>query len=710
MSGLRGIGMLPWDRNVAVVYEEGDLVTGQIVHETTRESLDESMPTVQGVFKKSSRKRLKPQHITITNGNDQFYPTPDKLAGMMLAGIDWDKIETILEPSAGKGDLLMAATKASAINNRHRRRDIGLEADCIEIDPYLRRILEYNFSEESVQELRERYRELDKTTWSSTRTQAEKEEHKRLLYRIKAVDSVDMRIIHDDLLTYKGGKRYHLILMNPPFSEGDLHLLKALELQKYGGQIICLLNTQTILDPNSKRKRLLVQQLEKYKAKITFVENAFSKSSDAERTAEVDVAIIKVSIPFTRRESTIYERMKKAQEQDEGRCDNTRDSSTHNRNNECDEDNGENSGIGIKNNRRHEYTDLAPSDFAEYMVAQFNLEVSAGMELIHEYDALVPYMMTDLPGQTNSFRNEPILNLYVGRQTLYNGVESINRYLREVRYKYWRVLLNNDQVIGRLTSKLQDEYRNSVGKMSDYDFSIFNITQIMAEIKSQIVVGVKESIMTLFDTLTTAYSYYPECKNNIHYFNGWKTNKAHKIGKKSILPSYGIFSNWDARKDCINSYEASKQLSDIEKVFNYLDGRMLAPVSLGNVLNRAEMTGQTKNIECKYFKVDFYKKGTMHIKFTDQEIVDRMNIYVAQNRNWLPPYYGKMDYEDMCDEGKAVVDEFQGKAAYGKVMSNKEFYLAEVGMTVAIGELGINDITSSNLLVDGSKGSGSVAA
>ena len=36
--------------------------------------------------------------------NKDFYPTPSTLAGKMLAKVDWKKVNTILEPSAGKGD------------------------------------------------------------------------------------------------------------------------------------------------------------------------------------------------------------------------------------------------------------------------------------------------------------------------------------------------------------------------------------------------------------------------------------------------------------------------------------------------------------------------------------------------------------------------------------------------------------------------------
>ena len=44
--------------------------------------------------------------------NNTFYPTPETLANKMLEGIDFTCIQTVLEPSAGKGDLIAAVQKA----------------------------------------------------------------------------------------------------------------------------------------------------------------------------------------------------------------------------------------------------------------------------------------------------------------------------------------------------------------------------------------------------------------------------------------------------------------------------------------------------------------------------------------------------------------------------------------------------------------------
>ena len=103
---------------------------------------------------------------------------------------------------------------------------------------------------------------------------------------------------------------------------------------------------------------------------------------------------------------------------------------------------------------------------------------------------------------------------------------------------------------------------------------------------------------------------------------------------------------------------------------------MTAEVNLENELRKSFEQGITKNIACKFFRATFYKKGTVHITFTCPELIDRFNIYAAQNRGWLPPSYGKKSYKDMTAEEKTVIDSFQGEKAYNEVLAKSDYYLA----------------------------------
>ena len=590
--------------------------------------------------------------LTVTEGDDhQFYPTPDDVAGKMLAGIDWSYIQNILEPSAGNGNLVLAAIKAHAANTR---RDSPLAIDCIEIDPYLRAILKQNAEVEWVRPLHERRKYIDDLPYEERRPFLE--ELSDVRSKLSALDTATVNIIHDNFLTYHGWRQYQLIIMNPPFAEGDLHLLKALELQKDGGSIACLLNAETIRNPYTGTRQILQRELNKYGAQIKFVKDAFR---DAERRADVDVAIVRITIP-TREEkkSDIWERMDKAAREEQPEF--------------------------------AEVTDLVIGDFVEQAVMRFRVEVSSCKELIRQYYALRPYMTEELD-PTSIYGKKSILTLTVGQETNYEQLVNVDKLLKAIRLKYWRALFKNEKFIGRLTSAVRERYMQKVDDMAEYDFTLFNIRTIMAEMGAQVVDGVKGAILSLFDTLTAEHSWYPECNRNKHYFNGWAANKAHKIGKKSIIPTYGMFATHSWNHDTFEVNNAYKVLSDIEKVFDYLSGAMTDEHDILERLKIANANGKTRNIPLKYFDVDLYKKGTTHIKYRDMDLIDKMNIYAARNKNWLPPNYGRTTYSEMTTEEKEVVESFQGAEAYAKVMARSDFFLSEPTRSVA-------------MLTDGSEG------
>ena len=55
-------------------------------------------------------------------------------------------------------------------------------------------------------------------------------------------------LVGTDFLTFWPDEKYDLIIMNPPFASGEAHLLHAWEILDHG-DIVCLLNEQTLLNP-----------------------------------------------------------------------------------------------------------------------------------------------------------------------------------------------------------------------------------------------------------------------------------------------------------------------------------------------------------------------------------------------------------------------------------------------------------------------------
>lgn len=531
--------------------------------------------------------------------NKDFYPTPRSVAEKMLEGIDMTKVFDILEPSAGKGDLA-DAVKAYNDRNDHGYYSKKVYIDTIEIEPELRAILK------------------DK----------------------------EYRVVHNDFLTFSTYKQYDMIIMNPPFSDGDKHLLKAISMmERTGGWVISLLNAETLLNQCTNTRKELAVKLTDLGADVKFYKDAFK---DAERKTSVDIAIVRVKIPRPNRQPLILTDLRKAED--------------------------ENKSIG------GEFSGIVVDDLIQSAVARFNFEAAAGMRLIDEYEAMIPYMST-------SFEEEgeepyPILHLVAPKDT--EGGRR-NGYLQALRMKYWDELFSNKEFSGSLTSNLQNEFRSKVNELKDYDFSLYNIYSIRLQMAQQMCSGVEETILNLFEEFSHKYAWSTEFDKNIHYYNGWKTNSAYKINKKVIVLLQGwrdMQFSWGGFKP--THYDVVHYLRDVEKVFNYLDDGSTVGADLTYLLQVAEDTGVSKKIETKYFYITFYKKGTCHLEFKDQRLLDKFNIFGSQKKGWLPPSYGKAKYEDMTKEEQEVVDQFQGREDYEKVFKEKEYYLFDSSKIMAL--------------------------
>lgn len=173
----------------------------------------------------------------------QFYPTPYAIAKKMIEPYD-DLIKAgavVLDPSAGKGDLLKAAGYLIA-NDYRTKRETKLLA--VEIDPNLQAVLKQE----------------------------------------------KFRVIGDDWTKYSGHYHFDIVLMNPPFADGAEHLLLAWE-RLTAGHIACLLNAQTIKNTHTSERQLLAQIIADNGGTVEYLGDCFSS---AERRTGVEVALVRL--------------------------------------------------------------------------------------------------------------------------------------------------------------------------------------------------------------------------------------------------------------------------------------------------------------------------------------------------------------------------------------------------------------------------------
>lgn len=176
-----------------------------------------------------------------------FFPTPKQLIVKMLEDYkDKPLPKNILEPSAGKGDIidyLNEATKGTS------------NLYCYEIVPELQNILK---------------------------------------------TKPNCQLLGDDFLNHQENIKFDLIIMNPPFDRGVEHVLNAWEILKDGGEIIALLNKHSYFNAYNSH-RLKFRTLVDNFGSIEDLGTCFD--SNVERTARVDVVLVKI----TRKSNKYYQ-------------------------------------------------------------------------------------------------------------------------------------------------------------------------------------------------------------------------------------------------------------------------------------------------------------------------------------------------------------------------------------------------------------------
>lgn len=509
--------------------------------------------------------------------NPDLYPTPEWLIKKMLNKVDFrnQKIKNILEPSAGLGNII-------DVINSDINRNSNYNICAIELDNKCRNVL--------------------------------------LSKNVKVIDS--------DFLAYNGLEQFDLIIANFPFSDGDSHLHKALDVL-FSGQIVCLLNAETIKNPYSNSRKDLVSKLNKLDAKIEYIQNAFS---DADRKTNVETALIYIS-KIRDVETELFNDI----ESSEDSFDELKDS-----------------------------FEVATKDNIGNIVKRYNQDketvTSQIMDFYKNYKKVSKYLTLAVIGEDIQRHSQ---NVKEEAGDLTNIMKNkLNHFIAKLKRDYWLEAMQLKEISEKLTSKKKQELSSELNKYCNMDFTENNIKIFISNLMANYPKMIEEAIDEMFDKFTQ-YAFRDgrntnnEYSKNIYMFNGWKTNTAFKVNKKIILPFSAEYGN---------RLYSDKQnfLNDIDMVFNYFDDKGIENSLLEyteptgyktniSTTNTAEIVagnlalGITKNIKTRYFTITFYLKGTVHLVFNDLEMLRRFNIYVGKKRNYLPSDYGYTEKQEFKD-------------------------------------------------------------
>ena len=426
--------------------------------------------------------------MTTPNDSLDFYPTPDSLAFDMVFSLREVKSgfttypKPILEPSAGDG-ALARQVHALAFNVHH-------DYKTGEVDQY--------------DKGKARNAELDCIELSSD---------------FRAVLKKDgFRVVHDNFLTFRPTTKYAAIVMNPPFSEGARHLLKALDVMQDGGKVRCLLNAETLRNPCTNERKELAAKLEELHATVKYIPDAFK---NARRAARVEVALVSVDIPEREPVSRIRLDLK----------------------NETAE--------RLKENP--EFAALVSSDPITAAIERYNAAAEGVRRIYEEYNGIKSLFSSAGAGK----KENPVMAF----------TKSYNDAIRELRGMYWKQLFEMPQLFDAMTYEMQQDYQKRIKELEGYDFSAYNILTVREEISRNLLSSIDHEIIKLFDDWTNLH-YNDEYSKNVHYYSGWCTNSAYKINRKVIFRC-NAFDTYDGR--FCPRYNATGHVAQIERVLHFLD-------------------------------------------------------------------------------------------------------------------------------------------
>ena len=472
--------------------------------------------------------------------NPEFYPTPAWLADLMTAKLRGVTVNSVLEPQAGKGDL------AEACRRRFGQR---VQLECIEVEPEL----------------------------------------------IAILHSKNMSVVGFDWLEYDGTPYYDAIIMNPPFSNGDEHLLKAWDFMQ-DGHIVCLLNAETVRNPFSARRQRLKSLIEQY-GTVEYHEGAFK---EAERATNVDVAIVHLTKPAVKEDDfDLWGDM--APEQDHG--DTTVDS----------------------------LNALVLPDKLGNMERFYNMSIKHMTEAFREIARAERYMKA---GGFNLFAGYDSVMKPIMASAATNTKLAQANLVRELKKKAWEKVFNMMDFHRWLDKKQREEFMTEVARNSTIPFTAANIKGTAENVFLQRNKLFLKSLANVFELLCR----YAE--NNRYHHEGWKTNSGYKINKKVIFP-YGC--TWDKIMEYFTPPRWGGMhdfYTDLDRVLCVLAGKDFSKcVTIGHALEerfeqirKGECAETDRYCESDFFRIRFFKKGTVHLEFKDLDLLATFNKKAAEGR------------------------------------------------------------------------------
>jgi hypothetical protein len=517
---------------------------------------------------------------------EDFWPTPRPVARGMVNAISKDA-QYFLEPSAGMGHLADVIKKPYTWEEARDEIKREREEDGETFDP----------ADKDCRSIRRRAGDDDNYERKVEIDVIEPQpEFCHVLY------GKEYTLVGHDFLNYEGVSYYDAIVMNPPFSEGDKHLLKAWDFL-YKGEIVCLLNKETINNPYTETRQRLVKLVMEH-GNVKQLGYCFAQ---AERASNVEVVQV-----YLKKEAP----------------DDTFDlwateSGTQEDNPEV-ESSPDNNFVALRDNLAN-------------MVRWYEL---ANRHFIKGFEELRRGMLYVRQNKIDGSYYEDRKDYgSIAAQALSSSHAARTDFLRKHRKDAWKSVFRQMQFQKWLDSKQQDKMMAQVSRDANYPFTVENIKGTLENVFLSRKKLFEQSVANVFDELCShaiENGCGPEVPAGTRDWNraGWKTNDTYKVNERLVFPHGvrfdGYFSTGWGDSDRI--------YTDLDRILCVLDAeRFEECYTVGGALQRAFGLNRSQpgTCESQYFEIRYFKKGTVHLKWKRRDLLESFNKTAAAGKKWL---------------------------------------------------------------------------
>ena len=443
---------------------------------------------------------------------------------------------------------------------------------------------------------------------------------------------LDCKILGYDFLEVQSLATVSTIVMNPPFAYGAEHVLHAWKCL-YDGEIVAIINAQSIKNPCSQAKKLLVDLIDKH-GSVEFHTDEFV--DDVERKTDVEIALIHlVKAPDEINAlSDFIETLNK----------------------------GDSMGSVEQVNPETLKALAIPTNFIENTYYNFKAAVSAA-RVLAEASAIAERASDNLgislqemqaKGVGSNFRETKVIG---ARDTARN---IFAKQYKEIKRKAWGQIIRSAAINDKLSNQAKKKVEAQAETIYELDFTIANVHGFMAGILDSLGDVYNQMILDVFDNIMG------RSNENIMFYRSWKSNERHKnLGMRIkrtrfILPGFKTWSSGSLH------YESESLLSDIDKICAFLDGKTGPIDGLVNAFRKNNVEFGTR-YSTQYFDFRMYLSGTIHFFPRDVEVIERLNRFVGRARQWLPPDLNEAsaDFKTQYDQAEKMQKDYSD--AFNKV-------------------------------------------